>query len=321
MNTPDNHTIEFSPLIENLELSRVMARLGNPESGRLVVFSVGIHGNEPSALFAARNLVRKINLTDLQLKGMLLVVVGNIPALEADQRYIDEDLNRIWKPDIIESFSHPESLPSVERQQACELYRIIVDEVPVYRERFFVDFHTTSSETIPFISAHDESTCLEFAQQFPLNTVVGFPDLIPGSIDDFFRSLGFTGFTFEAGHKHFMTSLENHEALMWLFLFKSGLIEAGDLDDADECRRVLAKYTPEGRKLFKIRYRYALGKDHAFRMEPGFINFQPVHKGQTVAMAENIPVRATMEGRIFMPLYQEKGDDGFFIIQEKETAA
>ena len=46
------------------------------------------------------------------------------------------------------------------------------------------------------------------------------------------------------------------------------------------------------------------------------VNFQQINKNQTIAEDSNGPVRSPMKGRIFMPLYQKQGSEGFFIIEE-----
>ena len=50
-------------------------------------------------------------------------------------------------------------------------------------------------------------------------------------------------------------------------------------------------------------------------MEPNYHTFQPVVKGEILAHNKAGKIRAREKGRIFMPLYQEQGDDGFFIVR------
>ena len=54
----------------------------------------------------------------------------------------------------------------------------------------------------------------------------------------------------------------------------------------------------------------------SFTMKPGFVNFQHVKKGQQMAIKNNILVIASYNGRIFMPRYQNVGEDGFFEIRK-----
>lgn len=52
-------------------------------------------------------------------------------------------------------------------------------------------------------------------------------------------------------------------------------------------------------------------------MEPGYRGFQPVKTGQRVGRGgDDRPVVAPGNGRLLMPRYQERGDDGFFIVRD-----
>jgi succinylglutamate desuccinylase len=53
-------------------------------------------------------------------------------------------------------------------------------------------------------------------------------------------------------------------------------------------------------------------------MVPGFINFQPVEKGTVLAIHNDEKVSSPYTGNIFMPLYQDQGADGFFIIERTD---
>lgn len=48
----------------------------------------------------------------------------------------------------------------------------------------------------------------------------------------------------------------------------------------------------------------------------GFHNFQPKHKGQLLALDKTGQITTPIDGLIFMPLYQNTGDGGFFIVQQ-----
>jgi hypothetical protein len=50
-------------------------------------------------------------------------------------------------------------------------------------------------------------------------------------------------------------------------------------------------------------------------MDPGFSSFQAVRAGQRLAMKNAEVVLSPFSGSIFMPLYQSKGNDGFFLIR------
>lgn len=50
-------------------------------------------------------------------------------------------------------------------------------------------------------------------------------------------------------------------------------------------------------------------------MEPGFFNFKTIAKGQVLANEKKGQILSHRNARIFMPLYQKQGSDGFFIIR------
>ena len=51
-------------------------------------------------------------------------------------------------------------------------------------------------------------------------------------------------------------------------------------------------------------------------MQPGFVNFQQVERGQLLATDRGGEIRARENGYLFMPLYQAQGEDGFFLVRE-----
>lgn len=67
---------------------------------------------------------------------------------------------------------------------------------------------------------------------------------------------------------------------------------------------------------FEIIYRYALRNDENFKMKMGFENFEAINKNQFLAYSNENKILAIKKGRIFMPLYQNLGEDGFFILRK-----
>lgn len=51
-------------------------------------------------------------------------------------------------------------------------------------------------------------------------------------------------------------------------------------------------------------------------MKAGFSNFQEIEKGQVLAESDGQYILAPHDGKIFMPLYQSQGNDGFFLIRK-----
>ena len=52
-------------------------------------------------------------------------------------------------------------------------------------------------------------------------------------------------------------------------------------------------------------------------MKPNVINFQNIKKGEVLGSDKNGDVKSPFDGKILMPLYQEQGTEGFYIIQNE----
>ena len=51
-------------------------------------------------------------------------------------------------------------------------------------------------------------------------------------------------------------------------------------------------------------------------MKPGLSSFRPVHAGEVLASSSSGPIKAPQAGLLLMPLYQDQGEDGFFLVRE-----
>ncbi|RQS72975.1 succinylglutamate desuccinylase [Burkholderia sp. Bp8963] len=68
----------------------------NVASGLSVLVSAGVHGDETAPIELLSMLVRDIAAGALPLACRLFVVLGNSPAMRAGDRYLDDDLNRLF---------------------------------------------------------------------------------------------------------------------------------------------------------------------------------------------------------------------------------
>ena len=67
---------------------------------------------------------------------------------------------------------------------------------------------------------------------------------------------------------------------------------------------------------FEIVYKYTIVENENFKMHKGFTNFESITQNQGLAISNGRDLKAPLDGRIFMPLYQELGDDGYFILNK-----
>mgnify|MGYP000026465552 CR=1 FL=1 len=66
-------------------------------------------------------------------------------------------------------------------------------------------------------------------------------------------------------------------------------------------------------------YRHPIEEEDEFEMKPGYSNFQKIENGELLAKDKHGEIKSHKDGLILMPLYQKKGEDGFFIVEEVKT--
>jgi len=284
-----------------------------------VVFA-GIHGNEPSGIFALKQIFSSLTELNPAFKGHLIALAGNKPALEKGKRYIEQDLNRVWHSERIHKIKdnglkNDDILPDVEQQIKIykHIERIFKEHKPPY---YFIDLHTTSSDSVPFITINDTIRNRSFALKFPLPIILGIEEFLSGTMLSYVNELGPIAIGFEAGHHEVLSSIENHVSCLWLTLATVGCIQKTDIPQYQEHYNKLKNQSKDSKKVFEIRFRHERGETEDYVMDPGYENFQILKKAQHLAKNKNGHLFAAESGRIFLPLYQQMGNDGYFIIRE-----
>ncbi|MBT0813083.1 succinylglutamate desuccinylase/aspartoacylase family protein [Litoribacter ruber] len=303
--------------VQDLNLNRILGKYpSSPIKGPTLLVSAGVHGNEPSGVLALKRVFKKLEQEKPQFKGQIIGVSGNLEALKNQVRLVDRDLNRVCTPDNASKIEMVEELSFHEAKEFKELLKVIqeIEENPNSTRLFFMDLHTTSSPTVPYISVNKGEESYGFAMKFPLPVAKGIEKYIPGHFDHYLTLLGHVGFTVEAGQHEAPESVDYHEAMVIVGLVNSGLVEKSDIRDYDHYYNRL-KETFGGEEGYKVVYRHHIDEGDLFKMEPGYSNFKEVKKGELLAHSNNEQVFAPMDGRIFLPLYQSQGSDGFFIVQ------
>lgn len=305
---------------ESLEISsdnihRTIGKINGRESEKSIVFFGGIHGNEPAGIIAMERVLKYIKENRTPFEGNLWALQGNIPALKEKKRYLDKDLNRIWYTKYNDAKLSPNGISEYkEREELKEYIKRFLDQSK--GEVYFFDLHTTSSHSVPFISISDTLKNREVIEGVPVPIVLGLEEQMEGTLFSFFSELGIPMALFEAGQHDSMASVDNNEAFVWLMLAKLGFINKDDVPDFHIYYETLAKESVYRKQIFQLKYRHPLNGEDAFKMTPGYVNFQPIRKNQMLAEDQNGEIKAPMSGRIFMPLYQNQGSEGFFIIEE-----
>src|SRR5262245_23216279 len=74
------------------------------------------------------------------------------------------------------------------------------------------------------------------------------------------------------------SSVENHEAAIWLMMVEAGCLPPEDAPDLLALRRRLTRTSRGMPPMLKLRYRHAIQETDEFVMELGYTNFPRVQK-------------------------------------------
>lgn len=296
-----------------MDVERIIGSYTSNIEGPLLFVTAGIHGNEPSGVIALQKIFKELDQSRPIIKGTFVGVCGNKLALANNLRYIDRDLNRTWTKENLKQPSA--TFHEFEEMQAIlNVLNYYNDKSPT--KSYFLDCHTTSSPSAPYISVQNVQDNYPWALQFPAPIVMGFSDIITGDIDHYLSSIGITGFVFEAGQHTANNAVENQLGMIWLALQKACNIDFSNLSKYPETVTKFLDKNDAHQKTFEILYRHELKEQDTFEMKTGFENFSKVRKGQLLATQNGKEIKSSWDAYIFMPLYQSQGDDGFFIIRE-----
>lgn len=302
-------------LEKTIEVNRIIGHIKGKQKGPTLIFMGGIHGNEPAGVFALERVIKFVR--NKNIRGNIYAIAGNLHSLAKSQRFSNEDLNRVWTRKRMKTLpTDPTEAEHPDIAEQIEINNIITqilesEEGPFY----FFDIHTTSSETLPFLTVNDSLINRFFTSQYPVPIILGIEEYLDGPILSWINELGYVAFGFEAGQHDDMASIENAQAFILLSIIYA---DAMDKDEIEYYKffHLLAKNTGDVKHTYEIFHRHAILNGDHFHMLPGFYNFQRITKSQLVARNNGNEVFAPQDGRIFMPLYQAQGLDGFFAIRE-----
>ena len=297
-------------------IPRLLGVYGGRFAGPTVICVGGLHGNEPAGVFTLQRVLEKLERRKIPFRGQFVALAGNLRALAEGSRFVDRDLNRLWPVEFVDNLRTvvPEKAKWHESTEQRALLLHI--ERFLSKPSVFVDLHTTSAAGPPFTIVSDTIMNRRLALQIPAPLVLGLEENLHGTLLNFVNELGHAAIGFEGGQHQSSDSITNQEIAVWTILESVHCIAEGAVPKSVELRAALEQRTKALPRIMEIRHRHGIGNGDRFSMNPGLKNFQPVARGQILAYDFQGPIRAQESSRIFMPLYQSQGDDGFFLVRE-----
>ena len=296
------------------------------EKGPLLIIIAAIHGNEQAgirALELSKKMleVEPITNPSFVFHGRMIGLAGNLKAIEKGVRFIDEDLNRMWHPS---NLSHIKGKNSSDLNCEEEELVDLLDHISSYisssegEEVYILDLHTTSSGGGIFAIPNHDLSSLEIAKNLHAPVVLDMLRAIQGTTLHYFNQRTFstpqvTSVTFEAGQHDDELSVNRCIAAIINCLKSIGCVRGQDVENIHD--EILISYSQNLPKLSRLLYKHEIRPQDNFIMKPGYNNFDSVREGEVLAFDQYGEIKAKFNGLILMPLYQNQGNDGFFIIQ------
>lgn len=300
-------------------LKRVVGTYTQNKPGPLFICTAGLHGNEWAGLKAMELLLgvledEPIANPDFVFHGKLVVIAGNIPALNIRKRYVNCDLNRIWNQ---RNFDNPGN--EAEFGELIKVRQTIDDLIMEWGgERvYLLDLHTTTAEGGIFLLPTSEQKSIDIAMTMHAPIILGLVEKLNGTMIKYYTTrtdADITGLVFEAGQHDDPLSVHRTIAAVINFMRSIGIVSPEDIENRYD--QLVIEYSKDLPKIAEFLYGHHIAPDDEFVMKPGYRNFDPIHANEVLAHDRYGAIHAKYEGLILMPHYQTQGDDGFFIIKE-----
>lgn len=302
--------------------------------GSLLLCIGGLHGNEPAGVRALEALIGQVRARRSEMAGDFVAAVGNAGALAAGRRFLSYDMNRAWtegRIDLSRNGNAPSearrgvhqlhgrrvSAPSPEDLEMVRLLQLL-DRVAERRRGpvYVLDLHTTSGRGGTFTSTADLPRHRRFALKIPVPLVLGLDEHLEGTLLGHLDRLGYTTTVCECGQHGEPRAVTRARAAIWLAIRAAGLLPETAVPEAGRSYRIMRAARDHLPRLFETVHRHPVTSADRYRTRPGFGNFQLIRAGQVVGDDRGGEVAAPCSGRLLMPLYQELGEDGFFVVRE-----
>ena len=222
---------------------RLVGWVRGKRPGPLLLCVGGLHGNEGAGTHALEAVVEGLEARTERMAGDFVAVRGNLRALASGRRFIDHDLNRAWTEERVESLRGPQVPGTAEAEDAevVELLEIIDQVMAQARGPLFtLDIHTTSGAGGAFTTVGDSLDNREFARSIPVPLVLGWEELVEGTLVGYLSEREFTTAVFECG-QHIEPEAEDRAAwAVWIAVRAAGLLEPSDAPEAERGYRALA---------------------------------------------------------------------------------
>ena len=179
-----------------------------------------MHGNEPVGVRATEGVLDRLKEVGGPLMGRVIGLRGNRQALAFKERFLSQDLNRIWTKENINSLqTAPNDTLNPEQQELVELLEVFRNlDATDHHPKVLLDLHTTSAPGGHFSVVEDDGLSIQLAATLQAPVITGFTRALIGTTSAFCVEQGWSWLAFEAGQHHDPRAVTDHEAGLWTLL-------------------------------------------------------------------------------------------------------
>ena len=272
-------------------MDEITIKVGGKTGPTSVIFA-GIHGNEICGVEAFKKILPKLNIDS----GTVYFILGNPEAINRNTRYIEYNLNRLFRYDNKYTASIKKTY---EYKRATYLKKFLK------KSDALLDIHSTTNKNEPFIICEKQS--LKVANFLPSDfkrIIHGFEGIEPGGTDGYMLSQKKIGICIECGVHTDKKSILIAEKAINFFLQTQGHVSKNNS---------LIKINRPKIKMDSIYHT----KNNKFNLAKKYKDFEKVKKNQIIGIDGAKIVKAKRDSIIiFAHNRDRKGEEGFLIGHE-----
>ncbi|UMX47527.1 MAG: succinylglutamate desuccinylase/aspartoacylase family protein [Candidatus Nealsonbacteria bacterium DGGOD1a] len=254
------------------------------KTGPTSVILAGTHGDEAGGINALKKMLPEFKID----RGRVLVGFGNPLAIKKKVRFIEINLNRMFKPD---------KLFILEQKRTYEYARAQFLKAYFDQADALLDLHCSFvKQSRPFIVCEDNS--YDIARHLPVNLIVtGLDQIQPGGTDYYMNSHGKVGICLECGY------LGDNNA--------SQIANEGIYDFLGAMGHISRKPKIRKQSLVKM-YELYITKTANFKLAKPFKDFEKLSDGQTIGTDGGREIKAPKDSIILFARNMNKaGEESF----------
>jgi succinylglutamate desuccinylase len=303
-------------------MERLIGRYGKYGAAKTFIIFAGIHGNEKAGIIALQELLQEFEQANYAFDGTIIGIAGNMKALEQNARFIHKDLNRQWYLSKIRKlgalpYGMLNTVEDVEQKEILELILDIVNDKG--KELMLIDLHTTSAKGGCFCITNAHPRSSQLALEIPVPVISGMTSKISGTTLEYFDQLNLPAIAFEAGQHEEPEAVQRIKAALVAIFIKTGCLDQAAMQTYQASYTKMKNDYAHLPHHVDVLYRHPVEDEDDFVMNPGYQNFQTIKVGEDLANDKHGKVTSHLNGLILMPLYQKKGNDGFFIVEPLQS--